>query len=90
LEKSGYTVEKVTGAGFPFFNLYKFVLILRGAKLIQDVNDGNRGNMSNVARWTMKIFDFLFRFNLDSTRLGWQIVAVARPKGGPFAADSRL
>src|SRR5262245_43041606 len=40
LRESGYTPEHVTGAGFPFFNLYRCLVILRGKKLISDVSAG--------------------------------------------------
>jgi len=35
LESSGYEVERVYRAGFPFFNLYRLLVIARGQRLIE-------------------------------------------------------
>lgn len=79
LEDSGFTVDLATTAGFPSFNLYRCVVILRGSSLITDVNSRSRGVTSILARAVMAMFRPLFALNLFGTRLGWQIVAVARP-----------
>ncbi len=71
LERTGFHVESAHGAGFPFFNLYRRVVIARGSKLIGDV----AGKPSFAARIAMRGFDHLFRWNL--TTRGWQTVAVA-------------
>lgn len=71
LERSGFRVELAHGAGFPFFNLYRRVVIARGSKLIGDV----ASTPSLAARIAMRGFDQLFRWNL--TTYGWQTVAVA-------------
>jgi SAM-dependent methyltransferase len=79
LRKSGFTVDAVWLVGFPFFNLYRLLVILRGAKLIADVESGHGENVgSGFARAAMAVFDFLFKFNLQRSPLGWQIVALAR------------
>ncbi len=77
LRETGYEPLHVTGAGFPFFNLYRSVVILRGKKLIEDVRSGRGGSTSGPARTAMVIFDRLFRLNADSSPWGWQIVATA-------------
>jgi len=77
LEKSGYRVKQISGGGFPFFNLYRFVVIARGKSLIQDVKTSASSKMSLSARIAMKIFSFLFHFNLSRSRWGWQIFAIA-------------
>lgn len=82
LENSGFTVDLATTAGFPFFNLYRSVVILRGSSLITDVNTQARGITSRLARAVMAMFRPLFALNLFGTRLGWQIVAVARIPNG--------
>jgi hypothetical protein len=64
-------VESAHGAGFPFFNLYRGVVIARGSKLIGDV----AGQTSPAARMAMRGFAELFRWNLKTR--GWQTVAVA-------------
>jgi SAM-dependent methyltransferase len=78
LERSGFTVELATTAGFPFFNLYRLVVILRGSSLIDDVHSKSRGWTKSLARSVMAAFRLLFTLNLTGTRLGWQTVAVAR------------
>jgi SAM-dependent methyltransferase len=70
LEDAGFRVESAHGAGFPFFNLYRRVVMARGSKLIEDV----AGEPSLAARFAMDTFDALFQFNLRTR--GWQTVAV--------------
>ena len=78
LRESGFQVERSQRAGFPFFNLYRLVVIVRGRRLMSDVGRG-----SATAGAAMSAFDRLFRFNLDRSPFGWQIVAVATlPPGG--------
>jgi SAM-dependent methyltransferase len=72
LERAGFQVERVYAAGFPFFNLFRIFLTLRGDKLINSVT----GPPSAPVRFAIVLFDFLFRFNL--MRWGWQTVAIAR------------
>jgi SAM-dependent methyltransferase len=71
LERAGFRVESAHGAGFPFFNLYRRVVIARGSKLIKDVAN----EPSLPARVAMRAFDELFRWNLWTR--GWQTVTVA-------------
>lgn len=78
LEKSGFEVQQVYLAGFPFFNLYRLAVIARGEKLAVDVQAGEHGSASRLASLTMAVFRFLFRGNLLDSPFGWQVVAVAR------------
>jgi SAM-dependent methyltransferase len=78
LRETGYTPEIVTGVGFPFFNLYRCLVILRGSKLINDVSAGPVKNVSPAARAAMAIFDRLICRDLNSSRRGWQMIAKAR------------
>jgi len=78
LRQAGYQPERVTGAGFPFFNLYRCAVILRGKKLIEDVNTEPTGSASLGARTAMAVFHLLIRPNWNSSRRGWQMVAAAR------------
>lgn len=80
LEAAGLRVDEATGAGFPFFNLYRLAVILRGKRLIEDVSSEG-GQTSRLAQAVMKVFGFLFWLNLRRTRFGWQVVAVARADG---------
>jgi cyclopropane fatty-acyl-phospholipid synthase-like methyltransferase len=77
MRQTGFTPERVSGAGFPFFNLYRCVVILRGKKLISDVSAGPAGSTSLPARIAMSVFHGLIRRNLNSSRSGWQIVGTA-------------
>jgi SAM-dependent methyltransferase len=78
LTEAGFEVELATTAGFPFHNLYRLVVILRGHKLADEVAAGSSSSTSTLARLVMRVFDKLFRMNLASSRWGWQMVAVAR------------
>ena len=78
LRGAGFTVERVFLSGFPFFNLYRCVVIARGEKLSDDVNTGQQGFSARLAGAVMAVFRGLFRLNLTDSRFGWQVVAVAR------------
>jgi SAM-dependent methyltransferase len=78
LEQSGFLVERVLAPGFPFFNLYRILLTLRGARLIDDVSQPASGTPWHV-RVGMVVFDWLFRLNWMWG--GWQMIAVARWPG---------
>lgn len=71
LEDSGFHVELATGTGFPFFNLYRRVVIARGSRLIDDACK----TPSPCARAAMGLFDVLF--HLNGCGRGWQTLAVA-------------
>jgi SAM-dependent methyltransferase len=78
LELSGFAVDRVLAPGFPFFNLYRILVTMRGARLIGDVSQPASRTPWHV-RAGMVVFDWLFRFNL--MRWGWQIIAVAHWPG---------
>jgi len=73
---AGLEIESLDGAGFPFFNLYKLMVVARGKKLIDDVADD--GPLSFSTRAAMHAFSWLFELNSAGTPWGWQLVAVAR------------
>ena len=81
LTDAGYTVDRVLRAGFPFFNVFKTGVLLRGKRLIADVE---RPESSAIpAEKLMKaVFGFGFRHSLDNFVLGWQMAAVARVPSG--------
>lgn len=83
LQEAGYIPQRASGAGFPFFNLYRCVVILRGKKLIEDVRTRDNESASSIASLVMKIFQLLFRFNSDFSSWGWQQVAEARVPSRP-------
>ena len=76
IESSGFTVERGYAAGFPFFNLYRMLVTLRGRELIAAAARAP----SRIMRISGAIFDALFRVNLMHP-WGWQTVAVARYRG---------
>lgn len=78
IEQAGLGVERVMSAGFPFFNAYRRMVIMRGARLIDDVDGSEDAELPRSARIAMRGFDAAFRFNRDDTRWGTQMLAVAR------------
>lgn len=81
LESCDLEVEQVVRAGFPFFNLYRLAVIARGRRLIADLDSQSAGGDGHVARKVLSLFDRVFRWNVDSSPFGWQLVAVARFRG---------
>jgi SAM-dependent methyltransferase len=78
LEKASYSVERIYLAGFPFFNLYRLLVIARGERLARDVEATASGMSSGAAGFAMKLFRVLFHANLLDSPFGWQVVAIAR------------
>ncbi len=69
----GFNVKYAGGVGFPFFNLYRLMVICLGKSLI---NAASSANDSLLARVAMRVFRALFCLNTRSP-LGWQIAAEA-------------
>ncbi len=79
LESAGYEVERIERSGFPFFDLYRLVVIARGKRLISDVTKNrSASDASLVQRLVIRFFSLIFQWNLRNSPFGWQIVAVAR------------
>ncbi len=78
LQSTGFEVELATAAGFPFFNLYRMVVISRGKRLITDVQSGSTNALAGAV---MALFRPLFAMNLLRSPWGWQTLAVARWPG---------
>ena len=78
LEKAGYAVERIYLAGFPFFNLYRLLVIARGERLARDVETKASPSSSGAAGFAMKVFRVLFHANLPDSPFGWQVIATAR------------
>jgi hypothetical protein len=78
LEQAGYSVERVYLAGFPFFNLYRLLVIARGKRLASDVESKAGRAASGLARFAMRVFGVLFHANLLDSPFGWQVIATAR------------
>jgi SAM-dependent methyltransferase len=88
LELAGYQVRAVWGAGYPFINLYRRVVIARGQKLVDDASKPDTP-MSPLVRLVMAVFGVLFRFNLSHSKAGWQRLAVAMYAPHSKAAPAR-
>jgi SAM-dependent methyltransferase len=80
LVTSGFEVLKIRRAGFPFFDLYKLVVLLRGKALIHEFDEGDSSPPSRLASAMLRFFDAAFHWNMASSPFGWQLVAVAQPK----------
>lgn len=80
LEEAGYSVERIYLAGFPFFNLYRLLVIARGKGVARDVESRAGEKSFGLAGIVMKVFRVLFRANLLDSPFGWQVVATARKK----------
>lgn len=77
--EAGLEVHRVLRAGFPFFNLYRTVVISRGKRLIDDARGTAQATAGGrAAHAAMAMFQPLFRLNVDNSRYGWQTVCVAR------------
>lgn len=77
LEAAGFSIQTTEAAGFPFFNLYRMTVILRGKALIADVSR-NPSIFAKVAGTAlMGLFRVLFAANSLGGKRGWQTVAVA-------------
>lgn len=78
LRGAGFEVLDVTRAGFPFFDLYRTMVILRGRRLVRDLTEHPEEGGGGSAHAALAVFSRLFRLNLDRSPFGWQLVAVAR------------
>jgi len=75
LRAAGLELETVHGAGFPFFNLYRLLVVARGRKLIGEA--AGAGALPLTARAAIRTFSWLFELNSARTLRGWQLVATA-------------
>lgn len=83
LEENGFEEVGVRRAGFPFFDLYRLVVIARGKRLIADVEESESELVSGTSGTALRFFDRAFRYNWDSSPFGWQLLAVARRSAYP-------
>ncbi|HEY4186233.1 MAG TPA: class I SAM-dependent methyltransferase [Polyangia bacterium] len=74
LKRAGFQIASLEGAGFPFFNLYRLLVIARGRGL---VDAAIAGQIPRAASAAMRVFSWLFRWNSASTTRGWQLLATA-------------
>jgi SAM-dependent methyltransferase len=76
LEDAGLQAAESFGAGFPFFNLYRRLVIARGERLAGDVSSWD-GRPAPLARAAMAAFHPLLGASLTRSRWGTQIVGIA-------------
>lgn len=74
---AGLDTELTTGAGYPFFNLYRRVVIARGASLVEEAAS-RHGSPGLMARSAMAAFTPLLGMSLTRSTRGMQIIGVAR------------
>lgn len=78
LTEAGFTVETVTGAGFPLFDLYRLAVVFRGERLVRDAERSGSAAPSVGARVAARCFGLLLALPQPRNRWGWQLLAVAR------------
>jgi SAM-dependent methyltransferase len=81
VREAGLEVAWTAGAGFPFFNLYRALVIARGEKLAGDVAGAEGRGPTLAARAAMLAFRPLMRATLTRSPWGTQIVGVVRNPG---------
>lgn len=79
VEGAGLEVLDLRRVGFPWFNLYRLIVIARGEKLVSEMANSSPADRSPwAARMVMRLFRALFRLNLPRSPWGWQMVCVAQ------------
>jgi SAM-dependent methyltransferase len=78
IKSSGFKKFKIYNAGWPFFNLYRIMLLVRGVKLVNDISNRPSCLKRSVIKTLGYLFSFLFKFNLNNTKYGWQMIAIVR------------
>jgi precorrin-6B methylase 2 len=77
IEAAGLEAQTICRAGFPFFNLYKLAVMLRGRKLITDLEKVSGPERQRTSDLAMSFFRRSFHLNLSNSPAGWQLLAVA-------------
>jgi hypothetical protein len=80
-------VSVVIRAGFPFFNLYKLLVVMSGRRLVSHPAAGQ----GRPARLLSRLFGVLFLGNLSASPFGWQLLALLRrplSRAGTVARDT--
>ena len=77
LESCGLQVHTIKRAGFPFFNLYKLMMLARGSALQDDLQQTDPTLAARFGDLIMPAFQRAFRWSLPSSPLGWQLLAEA-------------
>src|SRR5438552_4339503 len=53
VRRAGYDPIEVHGTGFPFFNLYRIAVILRGRRLVRDLDGANPSSRASLSALTL-------------------------------------
>jgi SAM-dependent methyltransferase len=79
IESAGLEPLLCTGAGFPFFNLYRALVIARGESLIEEARSDRLDTASGrLLRAGMAMFRPLLAISSRRSARGWQTLGVAR------------
>jgi trans-aconitate methyltransferase len=77
MTQAGFAVERTYRAGFPFFNLYRWLVIAGGKRLVRDDVAEPRAFLTTLPGRLMRLSGVLFRGSLRDSRFGWQLITVA-------------
>lgn len=87
LRSAGFVPIDTVRAGFPFFNLYRMMVLARGHRLVSDAASLSRGT-GRIMGAVSAVFKTLFRCNLARSLWGWQLMSVATWGGASDEAAS--
>ncbi|MBZ5576378.1 MAG: class I SAM-dependent methyltransferase [Acidobacteriia bacterium] len=82
LQEAGFRPDFAAGAGFPFFNLYRLAVILRGARLVERAQAQSVDRLAPSEKLILRTFQRLLRWTSAKGEWGWQIVASAHENAG--------
>ena len=78
LESEGFIVDRIQACGFPFFNIYRFGLVVMGKRVLDTINKMNVAKPSFAKVVSLRIVGSLFRLNLNKLPFGWQLICECR------------
>ena len=78
LRSGGFDKISIICAGWPFFNLYRLMLLARGDALVCDVSVRTSALKTAIIKILGLTFACLFNLNLKNSPHGWQMIAIAR------------
>ena len=74
MAEAGYETISAGRIGFPFFNLYRYLIILSGSRVQSAAHTGP----SALERAVSAVFGALMRLNIDAVPAGYQVVGTFR------------
>jgi SAM-dependent methyltransferase len=78
LRNGGFDRISIICAGWPFFNLYRLMLLARGDALVGDVSVRTSALKTAIIKILGLTFACLFNLNFKNSPYGWQMIAIAR------------